>query len=174
MVNVLLLNASDEPLAVVSLKRAVGLMLADKVDLVRPAADRELHSAHRAIPVPSVIRLRYYVSVPHRTVAWSRANVLRRDHYTCQYCGHRMTTAEATIDHVVSQARCKKMNINANTWTNTVACCRKCQKRKGDKSMEETGMKFYDHNFTPKRPRVNYIVFALGSAPDEWRKYIRV
>lgn len=173
MVNVLLLNASDEPLAVVSLKRAVGLMLSDKADLIRPTAGRALRSAYREIPVPSVIRLRYYVNVPHRTVAWSRANVLRRDHYTCQYCGHKMTAAESTIDHVVSQARCKKMGINQNTWTNTVACCRKCQKRKGDKSMEETGMKFFNPAFTPKRPRVNYIVFALGSAPDEWKKYIR-
>jgi 5-methylcytosine-specific restriction endonuclease McrA len=173
VVNVLLLNASDEPLAVVSLKRAMGLMLADKVDLVRPVADRALRSAHREFPVPSVIRLRYFVSVPHRTVAWTRANVLKRDHYTCQYCGHKMTASEATIDHVVSQSRCKKMKINPNTWTNTVACCRKCQKRKGDKSMEETGLRFYNPNFEPKRPRVNYIVFALGNAPDEWKKYIR-
>lgn len=174
MINVLLLNASDEPLAVVSLKRAVGLMLADKADVIRPAADRALRSVHREIPMPSVIRLRYYVNVPHRTVAWSRVNVLRRDHFNCQYCGHKLTAGEATIDHVVSQSRCKKMKIDANTWINTVACCRRCQKRKGDKSMEETGMKFFNPAFTPKRPRVNYIVFALGSAPDEWRKYIQV
>ena len=174
MVSVLLLNASDEPLAVVSLKRAVGLMFADKVDLIRPVTDRVLRSAHTEIPMPSVIRLRYYVNAPHRTVAWSRVNVLKRDHYTCQYCGHKMSAAEATVDHIIPVSRCREIRAEPNTWTNTVACCRKCQKRKADKTMEETGMKFYNPHFTPKRPRVNYIVFTLGSAPDEWKKYVRV
>ena len=174
MMNVLLLNASDEPLAVVSVKRAVGLMMAEKADLIRPLENRKLHSARAEFPMPSVIRLRYYVNAPHRTVAWSRVNVLKRDHYTCQYCGHKMAAGDATIDHVVPVSRCKKMDVNPNTWTNAVACCRKCQKRKGNKMMEEAGLKFHNPNFTPKRPRVNYIVFTLGNAPDEWKAYIRV
>jgi 5-methylcytosine-specific restriction endonuclease McrA len=174
VVSVLLLNASHEPLAVVSLKRAVGLIMADKADLVQSVEDQALRSAHSQMPMPSVLRLRYYVNVPHRTVAWSRANVLRRDHYTCQYCGHKMPGREATVDHVIPVSRCRKMSVDPNTWTNTVACCRKCQHRKRDETMEEAGLKFYNPAFTPKRPRVNYIVFSLGNAPAEWKQYIRV
>ncbi len=174
VVNVLLLNASNEPLAIVSLKRAMGLIMADKADLVRPVDGRAVRSAHQHFPMPSVIRLRYYINAPHRTVAWSRVNVLKRDHYTCQYCGYKMSAHEATIDHVIPQSLCKKIKAEPNTWTNTVGCCRKCQKRKRDLPMEEAGMRFYDPLFTPKRPRVNYIVFALGSAPDEWKTYVQV
>lgn len=174
MVNVLLLNVSNEPLAVVSLKRAVGLMLADKADLIRPVDGRAVRSAYTQLPMPSVIRLRYYVNAPRRNVAWTRVNVLRRDHYTCQFCGHKLPTHEATIDHIIPVSQCKKLGVNPNTWMNTVACCRKCQQRKGNKTMQEVGMKFYDPAFTPKRPRVNYIVFTLGNAPDEWKGYIQV
>lgn len=174
MVNVLLLNASHEPLAVVSLRRAVGLIMAEKADLIQPAGDRALRSARSQMPMPSVLRLRYYVNVPHRTVAWSRSNVLKRDHYTCQYCGHKMSVREATVDHVVPVSRCRKMDVDPNTWVNTVACCRRCQHRKRDHTMEEAGLKFFNPAFTPKRPRVNYIVFALGNAPDEWKQFIRV
>jgi 5-methylcytosine-specific restriction endonuclease McrA len=174
VVTVLLLNAGNEPLAIVSLKRAMGLIMADKADLVRPVKGRALRSVRREFPMPSVIRLRYFVNAPHRTVAWSRVNVLKRDHYTCQYCGSKMSSHEATIDHVIPVSRCRKIKAEPNTWTNTVASCRKCQKRKRDLSMEEVGMKFYNPLFAPKRPRVNYIVFALGNAPDEWKTYVQV
>jgi 5-methylcytosine-specific restriction endonuclease McrA len=82
-----------------------------------------------------------------------------------------MTTANATIDHVVPQWKCKAMGKAANTWTNTVAACRKCQARKGGKDMHEVGMHFHDPSYEPRRPRTRYLVITSHHAP-EWRKYI--
>jgi 5-methylcytosine-specific restriction endonuclease McrA len=168
----LLLNISDEPIGVIALRRAVSLLLADKADLVAAAPRRELRSVSQRRPFPSILRLRRYVSVPRRGAAWSRRGVLIRDQCTCQYCGARMNAREATVDHVVAQWHCRKLGIRPNTWSNTVACCARCQNRKGGRSLHDAGMRFYKPDFEPRTPRANYLVLRSDIAP-EWRQYIR-
>ena len=63
MRSALVLNASFEPLSVVSAQRATCLVLAEKADLVE-GDGHVLHSASLSVPCPSVIRLRYMVKVP--------------------------------------------------------------------------------------------------------------
>ena len=46
----------------------------------------EIHSARRAMRVPSVIRLLAYRHIPQQTRALSRKNILLRDRNTCQFC----------------------------------------------------------------------------------------
>ncbi len=173
MVNVLLLNASFEPLAVVKLGRAIGLLMDDKVEVIESMPGRELRSAHLRQPMPSVLRLRYYVSVPRRGVGWSRRGVLARDHHVCQYCGKKLAAHEETVDHVVPQWQCRAQKIQPNTWGNTVASCPKCQQRKGGRSMHEAGMRFFNVNYEPKIPRTNYLILASDIRP-EWKRYIRI
>ncbi|MCW2720324.1 MAG: endonuclease, partial [Pseudonocardia sp.] len=77
---VLLLNATFEPLAVVTAKRAVVLMLSGKAECVEATIDGYFHSENLSIPAPSVMRLSRYVRVPYRrAVPMTRAGVLRRD-----------------------------------------------------------------------------------------------
>ena len=123
--------------------------------------------------MPSVLRLRYYVNVPQRGVAWSRRGVLIRDRYTCQYCGRKLSAREATIDPVIPQWQCREWQVQPNTWSNMVACCPRCQQRKGGRSMHEAAMRFRDPNFEPKTPRARYLVMTSDIRP-EWRQYIRV
>ncbi len=170
---VLLLNSSYEPLRTVSLSRAVSLLMADKVDLVETVPGRELRSPSQRQAMPSVLRLRRYVNVPRRGLSWSKRSVLARDQYTCQYCGRRLTKAEATVDHITPQWMCRRDGFNPDTWANTVAACRKCQQRKGGRTMREAGMRFYNPQFEPKTPRANYVVIASDWRP-EWRQYIRI
>ena len=172
MVDVLLLNASYEPLGVISLRRLIGLLTANKVDVVETVADRHLRSARTSQPLPSVVRLRYYVNVPRRGQAWSRRGILDRDHFTCQYCGRKLRGAEATVDHVIPQWICRRDGIPASTWINTVAACPKCQQRKGGRAMHEAGMRFHDPGFEPKTPRTRYLTIAGGR--PEWRRYVEV
>src|SRR5262245_53639965 len=47
--------------------------------------------------VPEVVALTTYDRLPVLTVPFSRRNVFKRDHYTCQYCGARPGSAELTI-----------------------------------------------------------------------------
>jgi 5-methylcytosine-specific restriction endonuclease McrA len=173
MMNVLLLNASYEPLQVIDALRAVNLLFAGKADLIECVPGREIRSATARHPLPSVLRLRYYVNVPRRGASWSRRGVLLRDHYTCQYCGKRLNGHDATIDHIVPQWKCRRDGIRPHTWGNTVACCPRCQQRKGGRAMHEAGMKFHDRNFEPKMPRTNYLVVSSSRRP-EWRQYVRV
>ena len=116
-----MLNASFEPLCVVSMRRAVVLVLKDKAQVVaRNGA--ELHSERRVIPVPSVIRLVHFVRVPYRSrVPLSRRAVFARDGHRCQYCNR----AAENIDHIVPRSR-----GGEHAWENVVASCRACNARK--------------------------------------------
>ncbi len=129
-VHVLLLNASHEPLAVVTGRRALVLILAGKAVSLE---DRDLvmRSAQLTLALPAVVRLNRYVRVPYRApTSVSRAGVLRRDGRRCAYCRLR----GETIDHVVPRSR-----GGAHSWENCVACCGRCNTRKADRMLEELG-----------------------------------
>ena len=97
----LVLNASYEPLGVVSWRRAVCLLLDEQADMVE-ADDGVVRSPSISLPLPSVIRLRQMVNAPRRrAVPVSRRAVFARDEYRCQYCGDRADS----IDHVVPRSR---------------------------------------------------------------------
>jgi 5-methylcytosine-specific restriction endonuclease McrA len=161
-------------LHVIGFHRAISLLLGNKVEMVEPSPHgKTIASVSRVFQVPSVIRLQRYVHVPQRHATWSRRGVLARDHYICQYCGARLSQREATVDHVISQRLCRETGQPANTWTNTVASCHACQKRKGGRSIHAAGMRFHDTRFEPKTPRVSYLVFTSEILP-EWKPYIQV
>ena len=82
---VLLLNASYEPLRVISLRRAIGLIVAGKADILAEG-EGQIRSVSLTLPVPAVVRLRYMVRVPFAaTLPLSRQAVLVRDGRRCQF-----------------------------------------------------------------------------------------
>ncbi len=163
--DVLVLNATYEPLSVVSVKRAVVLLLKEKAELIE-AAEAKLRSEHCILPRPLVIRLVYFVKIPHRiTLPVTRRGVLARDHYTCQYCRVMPSRKDLTMDHVLPRSRGGK-----TTWENVVTACDKCNGRKGSRTPLEANMTLLN---IPKRPR--YIaIAALTSmeAREAWGKYM--
>ncbi len=172
MVSVLLLNASYEPLRIIDLQRAMGLIFAGKVEMVEPVPGRVLRSPTATHPLPSVLRLRRYVNVPLREARWSRRAVFARDHFTCAYCGAKLNARTATLDHVIPQWECRVRHIPANTWTNTVTACVRCQERKGGLGMHEAGLRFCRPDYEPRIPRTRYLVLSSEIAP-EWKEYIQ-
>lgn len=167
MSSVLVLNASYEPLNVVSVRRAVILLLKDKAELVE-AVEAVLRAERLALPTPSVIRLVTYVRVPHRLrVPVSRRGVLARDRFTCQYCGTSPGRSLLTIDHVVPRSR-----GGPKRWENLVAACARCNRRKGGRLPDEAGMRLLSK---PQSPRFVALAFVGESTgPDVWRKYLGV
>ena len=170
---VLLLNASYEPLRVIPVRRAVGLLMRGAAEGVEGIAAR-LRTPSTVFEVPSVLRLRYYVSVPQRGATWSRRAVMARDGYTCVYCGTRagekhhgqpLTRADFTVEHLIPRSR-----GGASTWSNTACACRWCNHRKADRTPHEAGLRL---RWEPKTPRVNYVI-ASGDVPTEWKIYLRV
>src|SRR5512136_1452443 len=153
MQRVLVLNATYEPLSIVSVQRAVVLLLKEKAELVEAAAER-LHASRTSLPVPLVIRLVYYVRIPHPVVlAPTRRSVALRDNFTCQYCGATPGRGLLTLDHVVPRSR-----GGTTSWENVVAACRSCNMHKGDRTPEEAHMTLRK---TPGRP--HYVAFLLLS-----------
>jgi len=96
---VLVLNQNYEPLSICSVKRAVVMMFLDKAELIETLDGQKLRSQAMEIPVPSVIRLDYYIKVPDKRIMLTRKNVIKRDGGRCQYCGQKKT--QMTVDHVI-------------------------------------------------------------------------
>lgn len=158
---VLTLNASYEPLAVVPLRRAVILVLAEKAVVVDAGAG-QIHSEKTSMPIPKVIRLTRFVRVPfNRRVPVSRRAVLQRDNHTCVYCGKLATT----MDHVHPKHLGGK-----NEWQNLVAACRSCNGKKGHKTLAELG---WTLPFKPFEPAGTVaLVVILGSIDEAWEPYL--
>lgn len=129
---VLVLNANYQPVNICNLRRAVGLLMADRADLVLNGRG-VLRLMRGTFPRPSVIRLLQMVSVPRIHARLSRREVFRRDGYVCQYCGKH--TPELTIDHVIPRHMGGR-----HIWTNVVAACPACNHRKGGRTSEEAHM----------------------------------
>ncbi len=55
--------------------------------------------------VPEVLALTRHDRARHQTVTFSRRNLFKRDHSTCQYCGCQPGTEELTIDHVIPRSQ---------------------------------------------------------------------
>src|SRR5438270_13306814 len=112
MSRALVLNASFEPLCVVSCRRALILVMAEKAELIH-ATDNVYRSERRTVPEPSVVRLCHYVKVPYQArVALNRRAVFARDNNRCQYCG----AAAENIDHVIPRTK-----GGPHTWAAGVA-----------------------------------------------------
>ncbi|MGK5550816.1 HNH endonuclease [Actinomadura kijaniata] len=165
MRQVLLLNATYEPLTTLSLRRAVCLVLREKAEIVHhDATGAVLHSATMAVEVPSVIRLRRYVKIPFRTrVPLTRSALMRRDNHRCVYCGRRAET----IDHVLPRSRGGK-----HVWENCVASCTTCNHRKADRLLEELG---WSLPVTPSVPRGAHwrLIGLNGDNDPQWAPYVR-
>ncbi len=160
----LVLNAGFEPLTFVSIKRAVVLLMKEKAELVECHVERVLHAERASYPYPLVIRLLTYIKIPPRlTLPVTRRWVLRRDGYTCQYCGR--TDGELTVDHVVPVSR-----GGQTVWTNVVTACVPCNRKKANRTPEEANMHLRTQPFKPL-----YVALALvGSARenDVWARYL--
>ncbi len=133
MERVLLLNATYEPLALISDRRAVVLLLGERAEAVahRPGG-RVFHSARVAVEVPAIVRLLQMVRIPRwaRTPPLTRRSVLRRDGGRCAYC----SAPADTVDHVVPKSRGGR-----HEWTNVVASCQRHNLQKGDHLLSELG-----------------------------------
>lgn len=158
----LVLNAGYEPLAVVSFKRALVLVMNEKATIVAADAENPVFGSTRAWDRPSVIILRRYVRVPSgRSVPVSRRGVLRRDAHRCGYCG----SSANTIDHILPRSRGGK-----DSWENLIACCLSCNNSKGDKTPQEMNWKL---RMNPKAPHgISWLVRGIEREMPDWEEFL--
>ncbi|MEQ9466680.1 MAG: HNH endonuclease [Ekhidna sp.] len=159
---VLVLNQDYTPLTVCSVQRAFMLVFLKKADLVTEMKNKKLRSISQTFPFPSVIKVKYYVSIPYKGVVMSRHNIFKRDGGKCQYCG---TNKDLTIDHVIPRSKGGK-----STWTNLVTACKNCNSRKSDYALEKVGMKLLKQ---PVKP--SYLTFLRMNKSiyrEDWAPYL--
>lgn len=87
--------------------------------------------------MPKVIRLIGF-SVPDnkgKKLPLSKGNLYNRDNGKCGYCVKALSMKNSTIDHVIPKSKGGK-----HRWDNVVLSCRKCNEKKADKTLKESGM----------------------------------
>ena len=163
MQQVLVLNASYEPLNVCSVRRAHVLVWKGKAEVLE-SLPHALHSASDTFPWPHVIRLVQYVRVPRaikRKI--SRRALFARDGWRCVYCG--ASSGRLTLDHVIPRSR-----GGESVWENVVTACAPCNLRKGNRLLEESGLTL---RRLPRPPApVLFIHLATPTIPSVWPRYL--
>jgi hypothetical protein len=150
--SVLVLNANYQPIHVCSTRRAITLIFANKASLIQ--------NGRGYIYTVSQSYLR-----PRLRVQFSRHEIFRRDHHTCQYCGK--TNGELTLDHVIP----KKMG-GKHTWTNVVTACIACNHHKGSRTPEQASMKLLAQPVLPPASAIYYFQTQIANNMD-WEQYIK-
>ena len=163
MGQVLVLNASYEPLNVTSTRRAHVLVFKGKAEVLEEL-DHPLHSATAAYPWPHVIRLVTYVHVPRAVQRKiSRRALFARDGWKCVYCGQN--GGRLTLDHVIPRSK-----GGESVWENVVTSCAPCNLRKGDRLLHEVAMVLHKQ---PRPPQpVLFIRLAAHKIPRGWMPYL--
>ena len=164
MQQVLVLNASYEPLNVCTVRRAHVLVYKGKAEVIE-RLDKPLRSATSSFTWPHVIRLVHYVRVPRAVQRKiSRRALFARDGWRCVYCGS--AGGRLTLDHVVPRSR-----GGESTWENVVTSCAPCNLRKGNRTLEESGLQLHTK---PRQPApVLFIRLAAPKIPHGWKPYLR-
>jgi 5-methylcytosine-specific restriction endonuclease McrA len=163
MQQVLVLNASYEPLNVTTVRRAHVLVFKGKAEVIEEL-DRPLRSATGRFQWPHVIRLVQYVRVPRaiqRKI--SRRALFARDGWRCVYCG--TANNRLTLDHVVPRSR-----GGDSVWENVVTSCAPCNHRKGNRLPHEVHMELRIYP-TPPNPAL-FIQLAAPKIPERWLQYL--
>ena len=166
---VLLLNFSYEPLGTVGVARAMCLVVRGSVFVEEYEAGRVLRSPRAEFFVPSVVRLRQYVSVRRRRQppGLRRLRILIRDGFRCQYCGERKNPVELTLDHILPRSR-----GGDNSAINVVTACRSCNQRKGSRTPEEARMPLLTAQTVLRAELDRVLLCHYAEARPEWKKYL--
>jgi len=160
---VLVLNANFEPLNVCNTRRAIVLVLTGKADLILDGRG-EIQSVSQVFPCPSIIRLERMIKRPRPKVKLTKREILRRDNYTCQYCGKILPYL--TIDHIVP----RRLG-GTHEWDNVVAACPACNHRKGGRTVEQAQMRLARPPVEPPSSAV-YIFGRHLHENTDWVPYV--
>jgi 5-methylcytosine-specific restriction endonuclease McrA len=177
----LVLNRQWQPIHVTTVVRALVMLWNETAKVVEPDEFRLydweewaalepvagapcVRAARLRLRAPEVISLAHYDRLPSTAVTFSRRNVAKRDHYTCQYCGTQPGAESITVDHVQPRSQ-----GGASSWTNCVAACVACNARKADRTPEQAGMRLRKR---PVRPEWKPFYAAQGARVSNWARFM--
>ncbi len=189
--SVLVLNRFYLAVHVINVRRAFGLLYRDLAEVLdlddgqyanydfrtwlemselraeeKEETDDWIRSVNFEILVPRVIRLLNYDKVPRLSTRFNRKNLFARDNNQCQYCARVLPMSQLSIDHVMPRSQ-----NGQTTWENVVACCVKCNTKKGGRTPQQAHMKLMR---PPKKPRNNPMFADKLTNPkyETWRAFV--
>jgi 5-methylcytosine-specific restriction endonuclease McrA len=177
----LILNRNWQPVNVATVARALVLLWNEAARVVDPETyqlftwadwskvaprdgDAFIQAVRLRLRVPEVIVLGKYDRLPSAAVSFSRRNVFKRDHWTCQYCGVQPGGEELTIDHVLPRSQ-----GGTSTWDNCVLSCIDCNKQKADRTPQQAGLKVRK---APVRPAWQPLYARHVVQIESWSKFV--
>ena len=137
---VLVLNSDFSPINITSLNRGFALVYKGKAEILK-SSEEPIQCGVKKYLRPLIIRLLNYVNFQKRRIRVNRHRIMRRDGYSCVYCGSKK---HLTLDHVLPKSRGGR-----NSWNNLVTCCTTCNMKKGNRTPEEAGMKLRHKPYEP-------------------------
>src|SRR6185312_6692374 len=170
MGHALVLNASFEPLHIVTWQRAIQLLFQGKVEVVEES-EQEVRTVRMTIKVPAVLRLLTYVPLTRKKqiVRFSRTNIFLRDNNVCQYCGNQFNKTHLTLDHVIPIVQGGK-----KCWENIVTACKPCNQRKGGRTPAQAGMNLIRKPKQPVWLPTASLHMGVTRTPERWKIYLKL
>ncbi len=162
----LLLNSTYDSMSFITEIRAIKLYFNDKIEVIS-TWDETINWVNGSMKVPAIVKLNYYIRwIPKRN-PFNRLAVFNRDNYTCQYCNVAEHPNNLTIDHIVPKSK-----GGLTSWMNTITSCKKCNSKKDNKTLQESGMKLSSKPFIPVFSLKNELKY-MSKIHNDWIKYIR-
>ncbi len=144
MNQVIILNADYTYLNTVHWKKALKLIIKNKVTAIETEKLFDIKSEKKTIIIPVILKLIDLVkSIYQKKVIYSKSNIFLRDNNKCQYCGEK-NKKQLTIDHIIPRSKGGK-----SSFKNCVVCCKKCNMLKGDRLLSETKLKLRKQPYIP-------------------------
>jgi 5-methylcytosine-specific restriction endonuclease McrA len=124
--------------------------------------DEYVRSAKNVYRLPPIVVCSKYDKIVHKKVVFpTKANIWRRDNYTCGYTGKILDKNNVSTDHIIPSSR-----GGENTWENLITCDKTLNTWKGNRTPKECGLKLL---WKPTKPK-NGMIFDIYR--EEWSIFL--
>ncbi len=161
----LLLNSNYQILAFITEKRAIKLLIKDKVEVISNWQGKKIYSSNGHVAHPATLRMKYHINLKPTKLMFSRKLILRRDAYICGYCEKPCKQTNLTIDHIIP-----KSVGGPNTFSNCITACLNCNRAKGNRTPEQAGMTLKRQPTIPNK----FLCYLPGEIEwhDDWLFFV--
>tara|TARA_R110000824_G_scaffold310561_3_gene497831 strand:- start:52 stop:621 length:570 start_codon:yes stop_codon:yes gene_type:complete len=182
---VLVLDRGYQPVHVVSAKSAIYLLFREVGKVIDDdwsahtldewiekskgiTCEKPVRTPRYSFPVPNIVLLRFYVKKNLPMLKCNKSNICLRDNWHCGYCNKRMRERDCTIDHIVPVSQ-----GGITEWKNVVISCSKCNNRKGNRTIEESGLELKTEIYTPNWSKQILKRYIGDDNYHPWKSFLR-
>jgi hypothetical protein len=156
---ILRLNKAGTPIDWITREEAATLVVKDQVVWALGENAFEIRGGinrmgrQSVLSLPSILASDGSVKLSDFVPPLVNSYLFRRDQNLCLYCGGEFPIDQLSRDHILPVSR-----RGADTWTNCVTACKRCNHRKSNRTPEEAGMELIAIPFVPNRHEFFYLV----------------